>query len=109
MDLISQELGKKLSTKQVAEITGLDSKTVIKYYDKLGGIKVGKRYLFFERRLIDAISQPQSEEQGEVSVGSSSQSQQEAEDKVVRFKKRSPRVGEGTKEDCRRDVHGIFG
>ena len=55
MDQIRASLGQALSAKQVAEYTGLDVKTVRKYYQTLGGIRVGSRILFFEKEFIDAI------------------------------------------------------
>ena len=55
MKLIDNTLGKALRTKDVAQYTGLDGKTVRKYYQELGGMRLGRRYVFFERRLIDAI------------------------------------------------------
>lgn len=109
MDLIAQELGEKLSAQQVANITGLDKKTVLKYHDELGGVKIGARYLFFERRLIDAIQKPKPAQQSEVPVDSAGPNKQKAPDKVVRFKETSPTVGAGTKANSRRDTHGIFG
>jgi len=56
INILEQELGKALRTKDVAQFTGLDEKTVRKYYQELGGMRLGRRYVFFERRLIDAIS-----------------------------------------------------
>jgi hypothetical protein len=55
MDQIKINLGQALSAKQIAEYTGLDVKTVRKYYRTLGGIRVGARILFFEKEFIDAI------------------------------------------------------
>ena len=55
MDQIRINLGQVLSAKQIAEYTGLDVKTVRKYYRTLGGIRVGARILFFEKEFIDAI------------------------------------------------------
>ena len=55
MDQINKQLGQVLNTKQIADYTGLDVKTIRKYYRELGGIRVGSRILFFEKEFIDAI------------------------------------------------------
>ena len=55
MKLLKQELGKKLSTDDVAEFLGVDKKTVRENYKKLGGMRLGRLYLFFERSVINAI------------------------------------------------------
>ena len=53
--MLEKELGKKLGTKEVAQYLGLDEKTVRSYYRELGGMRLGRRYVFFERRFIDAV------------------------------------------------------
>lgn len=52
---LDKHIGKPLNTKQVANYLGVDEKTVRQYYEQLGGIRLGKKYIFFERRLIVAI------------------------------------------------------
>ena len=59
MDQIQSQLGQALSAKQVADYTGLDVKTVRKYYQQLGGIRVGARILFFEKEFVNAIQAQQ--------------------------------------------------
>ena len=56
MSILEKELGKALTTEEVADYLGLDEKTVRSYYQELGGLRLGRNYVFFERRLIDAIS-----------------------------------------------------
>ena len=53
--LLKQELGKKLTVNDVAEFLGVDKKTVRENYKKLGGMRLGRRYLFFERSIINAV------------------------------------------------------
>ena len=54
MKSLEQELGKRLTVSEVAEFLGIDKKTVRENYNKLGGMRLGRLYLFFERSLIDA-------------------------------------------------------
>ena len=55
MSLIEEELGRVLSTKELSEILGADEKTIRKYYQRLGGIRIGRHYKFFEKEVINAI------------------------------------------------------
>jgi hypothetical protein len=49
------ELGKRLTAKEVAEKINVDVKTVRDNYHELGGMRLGRQYVFFERSVIDAI------------------------------------------------------
>ena len=55
MKIIQENLGQTLSTKAVAKLLRLDVKTVRQYYRELGGMRLGRRYLFFERSIVNAI------------------------------------------------------
>lgn len=55
MNHLEEELGRGLRPKEVAEYLGLDEKTVRRYYQELGGMRLGRSILFFERRILDAI------------------------------------------------------
>ena len=55
MSLLKQELGKTLTTEEVAAYLGVDVRTVRQYYHVLGGIRLGRRYVFFERSVIHAV------------------------------------------------------
>jgi excisionase family DNA binding protein len=56
MTLLDEHLGKALSVKEVADYIGCDVKTVRKHYQELGGMRLGRHYLFFERSIVDAVS-----------------------------------------------------
>lgn len=51
----NSELGDSMQTAKVAKLLGLNVKTVRKYYKKFGGMRIGRRYIFFEGRVLDAI------------------------------------------------------
>ena len=55
MDQVKKQLGQALNAKQIADYTGLDVKTIRKYYRELGGIRLGSRIVFFEKEFINAI------------------------------------------------------
>lgn len=49
MELFESELGRLLKVRDVAKITGLDTRTVRKYYKSLGGVKLGDRRFLFSK------------------------------------------------------------
>ena len=55
MNEVKKQLGQVLNAKQIADYTGLDVKTIRKYYRELGGIRLGSRIVFFEKEFINAI------------------------------------------------------
>jgi hypothetical protein len=57
MNTLTDKLGKRLTAQEVAEYLGIDVETVRRYYDHLGGIRLGRLILFFENLMIDAIKE----------------------------------------------------
>ena len=53
--LIEEYLGNCLTASEVADFLHCSVIHVYKNYQCLGGIKIGKSYRFFEKRLIDAL------------------------------------------------------
>ena len=95
--MLDKELGKNLGTKEVAQYLGLNEKTVRLYYQKLGGMRVGRRYMFFERRLIDAISE-------RTKMGGPSAKKWKKERETIRHKEGSFGVGSRDEEKNHRRV-----
>jgi len=75
MEILECELGKALRAQEVADYLGTEIKSIRKYYRELGGIRIGRQYRFFERRLSDAIQKrtemggPSEERRAEVGEG----------------------------------------
>jgi len=44
-----------MSAKELANHLRMDVKTVRKHYSELGGVRLGRQYLFFERSVVDAV------------------------------------------------------
>lgn len=104
--MLEKELGKKLSTKEVAEYLGLDEKTVRLYYQKLGGMRLGRRYVFFEKEIINAI-------QKRTKMESPSSEGRKTDRENIQHEKRGCRLGSRNEEKTRRrmgreDRHGLF-
>ncbi|MCK5020855.1 MAG: helix-turn-helix domain-containing protein [Candidatus Peribacteraceae bacterium] len=48
-----------MTVKEVASFLNLDPQTVRKYYRKLGGMRFGRSYRFFEKEVINALQKRQ--------------------------------------------------
>jgi hypothetical protein len=72
---LEQQLGLVLSAEEVAQYLGLDVKTVRKYHQYLGGIRLGRRFVFFEKEIVNAICKrkemdcPSEERRSEIGEG----------------------------------------
>jgi hypothetical protein len=55
MPVLENELGRRMSAEEVANYLGLDEKTVRQYHRELGGMRLGRLFLFFERSVLNAL------------------------------------------------------
>ena len=55
LEILEMNLGKALNAQQVAKYLGFDVKTVRKFHRTFGGIRVGSRYIFFEKEICNAV------------------------------------------------------
>ena len=95
MNRLEQTLGKVMTTQEVSEFLKIDIKTVRKYYLQLGGVRFGRAYRFFERRISDAI-------QAQWKMDCSSKGAWQDQEKIISQEKTSNRMGGKTKkETCR--------
>jgi len=53
--ILQKGLGKSLNVRELAQYLRVDEEWVRKYYNVLGGARIGKRYLFFENLIVQAI------------------------------------------------------
>ena len=51
LNTLEKKFGKVYTPKDMAKYLGVDEGTVKKYYAELGGMRLGRRYLFFEKRI----------------------------------------------------------
>ena len=107
MDQIKKQLGQVLSAKQIADYTGLDVKTVRKYYRELGGIRLGSRIVFFEKEFINAI-------QTRIKLDRPSEEEWAETGESVPDEERSNGLGSQDAAKARKrleqeDRHGLFG
>lgn len=55
MMLLDEKLGCCLKAKEVANYLNIDEKTVRQYYRELGGIRLGRLYIFPEKGVLNAV------------------------------------------------------
>jgi hypothetical protein len=106
MDVIEGKLGGVLSPRELACYLGLDVKTVRLYYSELGGMRLGRRLLFFEKEVIDAI-------QKRSKMGGPSENQWQEEREAIPGQEGSDSMGKRSPGKSRdsmaaEDRHGIL-
>jgi len=104
--MLKKYLGRTLTAAELAKFLGVDVKTIRMYYPLLGGIRLGRRMLFFEKEVINAI-------QKRSKMGSPSENQREEEGKDLPEQARCNSVGKrepvkSRGDMAREDKHGIL-
>lgn len=96
---LTEKLGNVFSPKDLAGYMKLDEKTIRQYYRELGGIRLGRRILFFEKEVINAIQEKSK-------MGSSSENEREEEGKDIPEQEGSNSVGKRKPVKSRGDMAG---
>lgn len=115
MNTLNRKLGQSMSTSDVAEYLNIDVKTVRKYYRNLGGIRIGRRYVFFEEEVCNAIQKNRTEEQQkENCLDRTSQKRRQKEGEAIQNEERGRGMGSEDERSIKRrlakkDKHGLFG
>lgn len=103
---MEEELGKKLTVQELAEFLGVNEKTVRKHSQELGGIRLGRKFIFFERKVIDALSNEKWE------MESPSEKEWKTQREDIQDKERSTGMGKQTAVVRRRvgrtDPHNLL-
>ena len=113
MALLNDKLGKKMTAQEVADYFGVDAETVRRYYHEIGGIRLGRRFLFFENLIIHAIEetshalQAKEEEQDRVGSRCNEAGQEVLPD--IRYQSKSPCMGIGSKKRPGKGIDDPFG
>ncbi len=104
-----------MSTTEVSKYLNIDVKTVRKYYRELGGMRIGRRYIFFEEEVCNAIQKNRVEEQQEENcLDRTGEERGQKEGKTIQDEERSRSVGSDDERSIKRrlaekDNHGLFG
>jgi hypothetical protein len=108
------ELGRRLTPQEVAKKLNLDYQTVLKYYREIGGMRLGRIFLFFENRIVQALGKESDhalQEREKMGRGGYACGPEEIQE--ISEKERSAVLGVRTKKrELRRlvkaDPHGVF-
>jgi hypothetical protein len=92
---LQEELGKALTPQQVAELFGIDARTVRKYSERLGGVEVAPGCLrFFEKRIREIVYADANDSTRRCSMAGSGEDRREDSGlEVVRPGKRGRKKG----------------
>jgi hypothetical protein len=96
---LKKSLGRALTSAELARFFGVDVKTIRLYYPLLGGIRLGRRILFFEKEVVNAV-------QKRSKMGSPSESEWEEEGKNLPEQEGCSRMGKREPVKSRRDMAG---
>jgi hypothetical protein len=112
---LENSLGKHLTAKEVAVYLGLDVTVVRKHYVELGGVRIGRRYLFFENLIVKAIERKTNAilGQGQEEMAWDGAQERPSEAGDVRPQIGGERVGgrskgASTRKVLRKNAHGVF-
>ena len=97
--MMEDQLGRVLRPADMADYLGLDEKTVRLYYHDLGGVRLGRRILFFEKEVINAV-------QKRSKMGSPSEIQREEEGKSLPEQEGGNSLGKRKSVKSRGDMAG---
>jgi hypothetical protein len=113
MEFLKSNLGKRLSAIEVAEYLGLDIETVRRHHKSLGGIRLGRRILFFENLIVEAIREVchaiQEEEKEKSRMGWRGNAPGETVLQGIPDEIRSIRLGIGNQKRTHRKISDPYG
>jgi excisionase family DNA binding protein len=112
METNVNELGRVLTTKEMAQYLNTNEKTIRKHFTELGGVRLGSRYLFFERNVINALQK--KVENRKTGLGCPGEEKRSEETGDLQQQEGSPGLGKRDEKDVRKrlatgDRHGLFG
>ncbi|MDH4318546.1 MAG: hypothetical protein OEV64_09175 [Desulfobulbaceae bacterium] len=109
MEVLQSELGRRLEIADIAKWLSIDPKTVKKYHQLLGGIRLGPRkYIFFEKEVLSAIQKIR--ETQETMDWSAQEKGSKTSDQSLSNEKRGTGVGGLRKKEVYIiDDHNLFG
>lgn len=112
---IDKKLGRLMSAQEVAAYFDIDVKTARKYYQELGGMRIGSRYKFFEMEVCNAVQKIGSQGRKDTNrIYRTSEEEREEGGKTIQDEKRGSDVGVENEKLVRKrleqkDRHGLFG
>ena len=107
MKELEETLGKAISVKELANYLNISEKIVRENYQQLGGIRIGRHYRFFERRILNALEKRQEQ------IYSADQKERSTQREGISDPEGGKKVGIGNEKNARRpmerqDKHNLF-
>lgn len=93
---IAPSLGQIVQSSDVAEFFQVAESTVLRHCARYGGVKIGRRILFFEKLIDEAIRRTYAIQAGQEMDGSDSDRRSEGQEKI-RHQGRSQSLGDRAK------------
>lgn len=93
---IARSFGQEVQSSDVADFFQVAESTVLRHYARYGGVKIGRRILFFEKLIDEAIRRTYAIQAGQEMDGSDSDRRAEGPE-TVRHQGRSKGVGDRAK------------
>ena len=94
-------LGRSLTDHEVARYLGVDVRLVRKYFARLGGMRLGRKFVFFERAFSDAV-------QRQIGLGGPGEGGRPEAQTPLQDQERGFAVGSGSAKGPALDLHGVL-
>jgi hypothetical protein len=111
-DVLVKKFGETFSLDEMSGYLGVDKKWLWDHYSELGGIRLGRKLLFFEKRIERVINDANFyKEKGQMAGLREKEWAKETEDvsnKGTGFGLGGKREKSPTKKELRRDKHGLL-
>ncbi len=104
-------LGIKLNTETVSTIFEVEESTVTRYPHRYGGVRIGRRVLFFDKLVSEAVRETyalQKDKEREESLGRFSDDRWEAKEQNIRLQKGCESLGSRDAQCGTSDRHTIL-
>jgi len=106
-----QELGVKLSPETVAAVFEVEESTVTRYPHRYGGVRIGRRVLFFDKLICEAVREAyalQKDKEREETLGRFGNDKRSTQGKDIRHQEGCEDMGSRNAQCGRPDRHSIL-
>lgn len=106
------DLGTKLSSETVATIFEVEESTVTRYPHRYGGVRIGRRVLFFDKLICEAVREAyalQKDKEREDSLGRDRNDKRNPKEQDIRHQEGCESMGSRNAQCGGPDRHSIFG
>jgi hypothetical protein len=94
---LEESIGRRITAKELGNYLGLDVSVVRKHYVELGGVRIGRQYLFFENLIVEHIKRNANAILGQRETEVAGHDNQRGEQEVSLVRSEISREGVGSK------------